>query len=62
MKKDTSTPFPSPETVQAVRNMFAKTKEEAKAIRESAPAKRPRKITFEPCAFYRRNGAWVVLR
>lgn len=36
-------PFPSPATVQAVRNMFAKTKEEAKAIRESTPAKRPRK-------------------
>lgn len=39
MKKEPPAPFPSQATVQAVRNMFAKTKDEAKAIRESKPGK-----------------------
>ena len=41
-KKSGAKPFPSSEMVKAVRNMFAKTKEEAKAIRESTPAKKAR--------------------
>jgi hypothetical protein len=43
MKKEPLQPFPNAATVQAVRNMFAKTKEEAKAIRESKPGKPGRK-------------------